>query len=202
MLLMIQTAVPKGLDTTHSRFVDRCYRLRMLGLGLGAICVGTVLYNNHAHAAIWALLMANVCAWPPLARLLASRSRDAETAEIRNRLIDSLMGGVWIALMQFNLLPCVLLTAVLAIDKTDLGDARLIGRGLLVQAAACVLTLAIHGFAFAPQTQMLEIVASLPLLIVYPFIVGKSMHTLACRVREQNLRLHRMENGDARENIA
>ena len=175
MLLMTHNALPLGLATPLRRFVERCHRLRLLGLSLGALCVGGVLYRNGAHPAVWALLLANALAWPQLARALALRSRDAGTAEIRNRLIDSAMGGVWIALMQFNLLPSALLTAVLAIDKTNLGGCNLLARGLLVQVAACELTLAIHGFALAPQTTMPEIVASLPLLVAYPLVVGMSI---------------------------
>jgi diguanylate cyclase len=197
MLLMTQFTLPTGLATPLRRFVERCHRLRMLGLGLGVICVGSVLYHNGAHPAVWVLLLANACAWPQLARALALRNRDAGTAEIRNRLIDSAMGGVWVALMQFNLLPSALLTAVLAIDKTNLGGWSLLGRGLLVQAAACVLTLTVHGFVFAPQTTMPEIVASLPLLVAYPLAVGMSMHALARRLREQNRRLIRLDRGDA-----
>ncbi len=185
MLMMTQYAWPAGLDTPHSRFVERSYWQRLFGFVLAGVCMGMVLHVNGAHPGNWALLGITVFAWPQLARVLVLRSRDAGTAEIRNRLIDSVLGGVWIALLQFNLLPCVLLTLMLTIDKANLGGWKLLGRGLLVQTAACVLTLAVHGFAFQPQTQMPEIVASLPLLVAYPLAVGMRLHSLARSAHEQ-----------------
>jgi diguanylate cyclase len=66
-------------------------------------------------------------------------------------------------------------------------------RSLIVQLAACVLVAAIHGLAFAPQTTMLNIVASLPLLVGYPLAMSISAHALRQTVREQNRRLARID---------
>ncbi len=81
----------------------------------------------------------------------------------------------------FNLLPSVLLRVALAGDKAMVGGGRLLTRSGIVQNAACVLTLADHGFAFAPGTTMIEIVAALPLLIAYPLSTATAMHALTRR---------------------
>jgi diguanylate cyclase len=57
-------------------------------------------------------------------------------------------------------------------------------RGLIVQVAACVLTMAVHGFAFSPLTTMAEILATLPLLTLYPLALGTSMRAQSRRLGE------------------
>jgi len=75
-------------------------------------------------------------------------------------------------LMQFNVLPCALLTIVLSCDKAMASGWILTLRGLTVQAAACVLTLALHGLVFAPESSTLQILACLPLLVAYPLALS------------------------------
>jgi len=130
------------------------------------------------------LLAINACFWPTIARAFALRSADPHAVEVRNLLIDSAMGGAWVALMKFNLLPCALLTIVLACDKAIAGGWSLVVRGLIVQAAACVLMLAIHGFAFEPQTSTAEILAALPLLLAYPLALCVRVKYLESRAAE------------------
>jgi diguanylate cyclase len=189
MLILTPMTNPVGLETPARTFVERAYRRRLFGLGLAFICVASVLFQNSAHAAVWALLVVNAFAWPQIARALALRSKDPVTIETCNLLVDSAMGGVWIALMEFNLLPSVLLALVLAIDKLNIGGWRLLVRGVAVQLAACVLAAAIHGLEFSPQTTMLDIVASLPLLVGYPLAMSLSNYSLTRTVRDQNRRL-------------
>ena len=193
MLLLTPIALSTDRDSPVWHFVERSYRTRLFFMALGVISIASVLYQNAAHALVWGLLVANACVWPPLARALALRSADPVTAETRNLLIDSAMGGVWIVLMQFNLLPSVLIALVLAIDKIKVGSWQLLMRSLVVQLAACVLVAAIHGLAFAPQTTMLNIAASLPLLVGYPLAMSLSAHALRQTVREQNRRLARID---------
>jgi len=189
MLLMAQLIETAKSGTATDRVGERAYRMRACGFGLGFVALASVLVQIGAHPVTWGLLLVNALAWPPLARTLSQRAGDAAPAEVRNLLIDSAMGGVWIALMQFNLLPSVLLALVLAIDKMHFGGWPLLVRGIAVQLAACVLTVAIHGLYFMPQTTMANVFASLPLLIVYPLALSASAYSLARLVREQNRQL-------------
>jgi len=170
-------------------FVDQVYRMRACAFGLGFVCLASVMLQLSVHPVTWMLLGANAFGWPLLARALTLRSPDPAKAETRNLLIDSAMGGVWIMFMQFNLLPSVLIALILAVDKMNFGGWRLLLRGMAVQLAACVLAAAFHGLAFAPQTTMLNILASLPLLITYPLVMSASAYSLSRTVREQNRQL-------------
>jgi diguanylate cyclase len=193
MLLMTHFIVSTDRDSPARRLVDRAYRMRVFGFGLGFFCVASVLLQADAHLATWALLIGNAFVWPHIARFLSLRSEDPIIVETRNLLIDSAMGGVWVVLMQFNLLPSVLVALVLAVDKMKIGGWPLLFRGIAVQLAACIVAAAIHGLTFDTQTTTLNIVASLPLLIAYPLLMSVSAYSLMQTVRHQNRQLARLE---------
>ena len=172
MLLLSNIATSAFHDTPVVRAVEQGYRLRLLAFGLGFAAAAAVLAASGASFVLLAMLALNSCIWPGAARMLALRSADPHGVEQRNLLIDSAMGGAWIALMQFNLLPCALLTIVLSGDNAMVGGWNLLLRGLVVQAAACIVTLALHGLDFAPQSSTLEVLACLPLLAGYVLAIS------------------------------
>jgi len=181
MLLLSNIVVPAFHDTPLVRVAEQGYRTRLLTFGLAFVAAAAVLDANGAALTSSALFALNACVWPAAARALALRSTDPHGVEIRNLLIDSALGGVWIALLQFNLLPCALLISVLSCDKVIAGGWSLLARGLVVQAAACVLALALHGLTFAPQSSTTEILAALPLLIAYPLVLGLRLRHMETR---------------------
>ncbi len=88
-----------------------------------------------------------------------------------NLVVDSALGGVWVALMEFSLLPSVLLITMLSMDKLGWG-ARFLARTSATMAATCAATVVAAGVSFRPSTSMPEIVASLPLMVAYPVAVA------------------------------
>jgi diguanylate cyclase len=179
------------------RFVRRVHRLRTLGLGTGALCVAAVLRLHHDAFAWWALLGVYCILWPHLALLLATHSANPRRAEMRNLALDSAMGGVWIAVMQFNLLPSVLLITMLAVDKVSVGGAPLLGRTLLCLIAALVLTSAALGFRVDVDTPMSIVIGSVPLLVAYPLAISSVMYGLARKVAHKTRRLEEIGRTDS-----
>ncbi|MCZ7566297.1 MAG: diguanylate cyclase [Burkholderiales bacterium] len=167
-------------------FAKRARATRILGLAFGFLAVGAVLFQDGAHPLVWAALVANAFVWPHAAYALAARSAQPYRAEVRNMLVDSAMGGIWIALTGFNLLPSALLAAMLSMDKLSVGGVRLLARGTAVLGASCLVAAAFTGFAFRPAATMLTIVACLPLLFAYPLAVGAATYRLSRSIRDQN----------------
>lgn len=178
------------------RFVRRMYLPRRLGLALGGVAIASVLWTNGAGAPLWVLLALSALLWPHAAHWIGRRADDPYAAELRNLTLDSALGGMWIALMKFNLLPSVLLLAMLSMDKLAVGGLRLLARCtaalVLAGAAAGLLT----GFEIRPVSTMLHVAGSLPLLVVYPLLVGITTYRLARRVRAQNRELAAMSRTD------
>ena len=180
------------------------HRMRTLGLGLGFFCVAAVFRQRGAPPALWVLLAANAFVWPHVAYVLARRSRDPRRAEFRSLVVDSAMGGVWVALMAFNVLPTVLLVTLLAIDKISVGGWRLLRQALSLQLLACGATSALLGFPFAPASSMTVVIACLPILVAYPVAISAAMWALTTRVRQQNRKLEEMnlEEKSLRQQLA
>ena len=178
------------------RFVRRVHRLRTLGLGLGFLCVASVLRLHDAPDWMWAAAALHAFVWPHVAWWLATSSADPVRAEFRNLLVDSVLGGAWIALMQFNLLPSALLASMLVADKIAAAGTRYALRHAAAMMLACVATSALSGFAVSLDSPMSVVTACLPLLIVYPVSLSAVLHRLGTKFAQQNKRLARLSATD------
>src|SRR5688572_14149798 len=96
------------------RFVRRMYLPRIIGLALGGVAIAGVLIGNGAHPASRAALFLSTIAWPHVALWAGQRSRNPYRMELRSLMADSALGGAWIALMEFNLLPSILILIMLS----------------------------------------------------------------------------------------
>jgi diguanylate cyclase len=189
-------------ETRELRFVGRIYVLRLLGVALGALSVGAVLYEQHAPNALWALLLCHAAVWPHVASRRARHARDPRRAELRNLEIDSALGGAWIALMHFALVPSVVAALMLSVDKVHVGGVRLLLRCIGWQALGCAIallasTLLSDSAPFMLQSSPLVIACTLPLLIGYPLAIGAATHAMLRRSHALNLRLENLSRTDA-----
>jgi diguanylate cyclase len=117
-------------------------------------------------------------------------------------MIDSALGGVWIAVMQFNLLPSVVLATMLSVDKVGVGGLRLLAKTSVLLIATCAATSALLGFPVQTATPMDVMLACLPLLVVYPLAIGNATYSLANRLARQNKRLDELGRTDALTGLA
>lgn len=172
-------------DSGSLRLSRQVYRLRLLGVALGSITVAAVLYEERAAAAIWAVFAFNAVVWPHVAWQLARRSADPHKTERVNLTIDSAFGGMWIALMHFNLLPSVLTAAMMSMDKIGWGP-RFLARTASAMAIACGLTATFTEATFEPTTSLHVMIASLPLMFVYPLAIAFAAYKSGKLARERN----------------
>lgn len=200
-MLVLQTTLAMDAGTSRTRLVERVFRLRVLGLALGFFAIAGVLLDHGAPPWAWTLLGIDAFLWPHLARQFALHGTDPERAEINNLLIDSAMGGVWIALMHFSVVPSALLLVMLAIDKISVGGWRLLGHAFALQVAACAMTAAINNFAFEPETSMRATLLALPFLAGYPMAIAAATFALARRASRHNRMLARQTRVDASTGI-
>jgi len=159
------------MSESELRLPRQVYRLRTFGLALGFLCIGAVFYERGASPIAWGLLTAHGLVWPHVAWYRARVSADPHGAERTNLLVDSAMGGIYVPLMAFALLPSVLIVAMLSMDKLGWGW-RFLGRACAGMAATCAATTVLTGASLRPATSMPVIVASIPLMVAYPFAVA------------------------------
>jgi len=178
------------------RFARRMYVLRVLGLVLGAVCIGGALWSQGVHAPAWAALLANAMVWPHIAYPLARRSGNPYRAELRNLMMDSASGGAWMAVIGFSPAPSAVIFSMMAMDKVSVGGLRFLARCLAAQAAAAAVVAMALGVELHPLSSTVERVATLPLLVAYPIAIALTTYHLARRVRSQNQTLAALSSID------
>lgn len=194
---------PEPIEPAHERrreeglrFARRLYVPRTMGLALGFLCIGGGLWQQGAPGIAYFLLALNAFLWPQIALPLARSAANPYRAELRNLVVDSASGGLWIGYLGLNLVPSAVLVAMLAMDKAVVGGPRFLARCLLAQAVAALLGAAAGGFQLRFASSIPTVLATLPLLLVYPVAVGFTAHRLARRVREQTILLEMLSSTD------
>lgn len=168
------------------RFARRMYLPRVLGLGLGGLCIGGTLWDQGSGALEWALMLVNVLVWPHIAVRLSLAAKNPHRQELRNLMVDSASGGVWIAAMHFNPAPSLILFTMLAMDKAAVGGLKFMMRCIGVQLFAVTLVTVVIGFqATLREASVAARMATVPLLLFYPIAVGLTAYRLSRRVRQQ-----------------
>ena len=180
----------------------RTYGFRVLGMGLAALPIGTVLYELQAGWAAWIWATFVCLVWPQLAYLIAIRAANPMKAELRNFVVDSMLAGSCLPLIHFNLLPSAVLVTVACADKVNTGVRGMLPRSLPGLVAAVALGGMLTGFAFAPASSTAVILACLPIMAVHTLAVSFSMSQLVRKVQGQNVRLRELSEIDALTGLA
>jgi diguanylate cyclase len=171
--------------------------LRILGMGLGGMVVGVVLWERQALAVEWAVLLFTSLVWPHVAYLLTRRSADPYRAEAHNLLIDSGLIAALVPLMHFNLLPSALILTLTMVDKITTGIRGLWARSIPVMLLAGLASTALTGFHVAPDTSMRVITACLPVMVLHTLSVSLVSYQLIRTTARQNHLLDELRRLDA-----
>ncbi len=173
----------KGLSISR-----RLLTSRALGTALGFLCIAVASYPLHRPDWFWVLMVVNGFVWPLVAYKWASRSPMPFRSEQRNLLIDSFMGGFWVGGMQFNMLPSITSISMMCMNNMAIAGPRFLLTGLLAQATGVVCSMLVFSFAFTPETSLMQIYACVPLLAIYPAMIGWITYQ-----QTHMLRVHRRE---------
>ena len=177
-------------------FARRSHYARTVGMALGFLMGAAVLYQNGAPLWVWIGPALHCFLVPHVGWWLARRSPNPRNAERRNLLIDQFLSGMWMAPIQFSVLPSVLALTVTSMDTMVGGGMRLLWRGLAIQALGVGAGVLVYGFQWQPQSSMLTVLACLPVIVLYPFAVGYiAMHAVQ-RLKVKRLELERLSQHD------
>lgn len=181
---------------THDMYRS-IYPLRMLGMGLGGVVTGVVLWERSVSPVDWTVLVLICLVWPQVAFWLARRSADPYRAEIRNLVIDSALTAVLVPLMHFALLPSVLLCTLTMQDKITTGIQGLWARSLPGMMAAGLAGTLLLRPGFEPESSLWVTVACLPVLVMHSLAVSVTSYRLIRKVSHQNQQLDELRRIDA-----
>jgi diguanylate cyclase len=187
----VATVKPRGI-----RFVKRVYPARALGLGLGLLAVGSVLLPMEPLPLVWVLLVYNGLIWPHLAYLIASRSPDPYTMERLQLQGDSISGGFWVAACGFNPLVSALITMMLWMNNIAAGGFRFFVRGVLCWLLGALIGVMLLGFNWNDSVSKTIVYACLPMLIIYPIIIGLIAYNLAMDLHRKKEQMQYLSRTD------
>jgi len=183
------------------RFVQRVYKLRTIGLGVGFFCVASVLWGMHSSRALWLLLVFHGFIWPHLACRTALNNLYPYRRERLNLMFDALLGGFWVVAMQFNVLPSTLILTMLSMNDVAAGGPRLFIRGLVAHVLGAAIGIVLLGWGFAPQSQMQTILICLPFLVFYPLALGSTTYKMAQQLAQRSKELEQLSRIDGLTNL-
>lgn len=190
------SAKPRGI-----KFVKRVYPARALGLGLGLFAVGSVLRPIEPLPLIWVLLVYNGLIWPHLAYLIASRSPDPYAMERLQLQGDSICGGFWVAACGFNPLVSALITMMLWMNNIAAGGFRFFMRGVLCWLLGVLVGGALLGFSWNDSVSKIIVYSCLPMLIIYPVIIGLIAYNLAMDLHRKKEQMQLLSRTDGLTNL-
>ncbi len=177
-------------------FARRVYPARVLGLPLGALVVAVVLYPQAPSFWCWLALAINALGWPHIAYWLATRSAKPARSERFNLMADSAAGGFWVLAMGFNPLASALLMMMLWMNNIAAGGLRLFAYGLGTSLLGWLLGFALFGWHPQWLSSQEVIYASLPLLVIYPLLIGTITYRFAMQLHSQKELLKRISRTD------
>jgi signal transduction histidine kinase len=142
------------------RIVYTDYRIRIVGYIVGAAAVASTLLEQRPGALqpgqlTWLLLFAQTLFWPHLAFQIARRSRRPQSVEKAFLVLDGFLGGLWLELIGVALWPTTVTTFTLLISTMSVGSVRMTASCLGALAGGMIVTGAVAGFTFLPETGLL-----------------------------------------------
>ncbi|MDF0730244.1 diguanylate cyclase [Pseudomonas entomophila] len=182
----------KGLS-----FARRMYVPRTVGTGLGFFCVMIGIWPQQPAWWTWALLALHGFVWPHLAFQFARGSRNAYRTEQRNLVFDGFAGGCWAGVMGLNPLPSVIILSMIAMDKIAAGGGRLLAKTLVAQALGIGTGLWLYAPALFPATTQAQMLACLPILVVYPMAIGLICYQVTVQLGEHKRALAHLSKTDS-----
>ncbi|OUM09427.1 diguanylate cyclase AdrA [Pseudomonas syringae] len=188
------------MSTYHRRglaFAKRIYAPRILGVGIGFFTIAVSLYYVNAAHWVWYLALLNSLIWPHIAYQIARRSRQPYEAEWRNLLTDSLFGGFWMGAIGFSILPCVTIIAMMAMHNMAAAGPRLMLQGVCAQALGVLISLAVLNPVVNLQGNMAQIYACVPVLVIYPIVIGWLSHQVTLKLWEHRNILRKLSRTDS-----
>ena len=177
------------------------YLGRLFGCLLVALVVASARWHEPTGAAIWTALALYGLAWPTLAFLVASRSRDSKRVELASVLVDCALIGVWVALASFRPWPTAgFVTGILA-SAASVGGWRLFAKGVLALAAGAVATGGLAtGFRVASDESALTVALSIAGIFLYQLLLATATHRQAQRFVQSRRRVEEQTEQIRRQN--
>lgn len=185
--------------TEGRAFAKRMYGPRVVGTLLCGFIIISTLCSSVSYVAL-VLLALNSLVWAHIAYRISFSSTEPFKSEKINFLFDSLFCGFWIALMCLKPMPSATIFSMVAMNNIAVGGPRFLIKGLALKLAGFSLAAYFFGFNFEGGAEA-EVLLCLPLVIIYPVVLGFAFYKLASELKESKSKLRRLSRTDPLTNL-
>jgi signal transduction histidine kinase len=140
------------------------------------------LYPTGIGLPLLAMLLAYALAWPHIAYFMARRSKTPKATELRNLLLDGLMIGAWVPVLQFSIWPSTAIIVGLVGGLLSVGGPAHALRGIALMLVGIVMSGAAVGFKVNPDASLSVALLSSAVLFGYMLTFAFLSYTQARRV--------------------
>jgi signal transduction histidine kinase len=134
--------------------------------------------------------------WPHVGYFVARHSKTPKATELRNLMVDALMMGAWMPVVQFSVWPSAAIVVAMIGGVMSVGGPALALRGAVFLAIGAVLSGAVVGFRLEPGASLLVALLSAAELFCYMLTFAYLSYAQSKRVvhgiqqtRQQNVEI-------------
>lgn len=179
------------------RFIAGLHRIRTIGLLIGLLSLAPAVLAERPVTPFLVLVGLWFVCWPPLAYWLARHSRSPIKTDLRNMLVEAFVAGLVIVLLDFRLIPSVVVLLSVSINDVAVGDVRQLLKGLVANLAGVIFGMLACDWHLAPVNEPYTTLAILPVLVLYPLIIGKFAFDTSARLGDKSRQLRILSQTDA-----
>ncbi len=180
-----------------ARLPKQVYLPRVLGMGLGALCICAALLDQTRPDWVWILTFIGGFAWPHLAYLHSSRAKKSGHAEKFNLMIDAALTSFALYAIGFSIVLSAIGITLTAMNNLAVGGVRLWAKGCIATLAGLMVTAAFLPLEFRPASSLLVQSATMLLVIMYLIAFAWTMWRMANSLQESRDALHVLSQTDA-----
>ncbi|MEJ2416311.1 MAG: diguanylate cyclase [Exilibacterium sp.] len=178
------------------RFILRAYPPRIIAFALAFLCIAAVLHQGDTHPLVWFFAIIHGLIWPHIAFLLARRARTPYKAEKFNFLCDAFGAGLWLPVIEFNIMPSYAIVSMICMALMAVGGFTFFINGLLMIAVGIAVSSLFVGLSFSLQSSDTIVYLTLPYIIVFPLVVSMITYRLAVQLSRQKKQLEKLKRED------
>jgi len=160
------------------------YKLRLLGHLLALLTVGSVLYELDTHPVLWVMFVFYCLGFPHLAYWYTRNVDKPRAREFQIIGTSAVVWGFWIAIMQFNLIPSLVIIS--GLHSESFGGWRLYWKAVVLYACGILGGIILFGFNWQPVTSFNVMLATIPSMIIFPLVLGITNYNLSRRLVRQH----------------
>lgn len=180
-----------------ARLPKQIYLPRVLGMGLGALCILAALRDLTKPDWVWMLTFLGGFAWPHLAYLHSSRAKKSGRAEKFNLMIDAALTTFALYAIGFSIVPSAIGITLPAMNNLAVGGARLWAKGCIATLAGLMVTAVFLPLEFHPASSLLVQSATMLLVVMYLISFAWTMWRMANDLQKSRDALHVLSQTDA-----